>query len=173
METKKTIVCFGCGALVPDIEGPIHEYMLSTPGCWKLYGEILAKEYTPENYDADSHRITVDTYAVTHPGRNERKAIQSINIHLIRLYYTFEKDLKGEPLLRVIKHAAESEALHEKFEWLEIPSFEHTLKVTDVIKATTVDEHKRIVYVWGESVWKVWKDKHGEKIELLAKSVIF
>ena len=28
------IRCFGCGAQVPDQEGPTHKYMLSAPGGW-------------------------------------------------------------------------------------------------------------------------------------------
>jgi pimeloyl-ACP methyl ester carboxylesterase len=27
--------CPGCGALVPDIDGPVHTYVPSSPGCWK------------------------------------------------------------------------------------------------------------------------------------------
>ncbi len=92
MDNEKTTICFSCGAIVSDLEGLIHPYMLSSPGCWKIYGEILAKEYAPETYDPDPHRITVDTYAVTHPGvKEERRAIQSVTIHLIRLYYFLKK----------------------------------------------------------------------------------
>lgn len=40
------VVCevrsFGCGALAPDQDGPVHKYMLSAPGCWTLYGSVLA-----------------------------------------------------------------------------------------------------------------------------------
>ncbi|MEO6457262.1 MAG: DUF5946 family protein [Chloroflexia bacterium] len=172
MEEAKKITCFGCGALVPDIEGPIHAYMLSAPGCWRIYGEILAKEYTPEYYDADSHRISVDAYAVTHPGRKERKAIQSVNIHLIRLYHTFETNLGGEKLLQVIKKAADDETLHKELVWRTPPMFENTLHVTDVLKAKDTEEHKKIVRSWGESVWKVWKDKHGDTIESLAMKIM-
>jgi hypothetical protein len=110
---------------------------------------------------------------VTHPGRKERKAIQSVNIHLIRLYYFFEKNLRGEYLLRIIKRAAENEELHTKFEWLDSPSFADTLTVNDVMKAQDMSDHKRIVKEWGESVWKVWKNTCGEKIELLATEVTF
>ena len=172
MSSSKNIICFGCGALVPDIESPTHEYMLSAPGCWSLYGKILAKEYTFENYDPDSHRITVDTYAVTHPGdKTERKAVQSVNIHLIRLFYLFEKNLKGKKLLQVIKNAADDEGLHRGFRWLEPPSFINTLHVTDILKAKDIDEHRKIVELWGKSGWSAWKNMHGNTIESLAKRV--
>ena len=87
-EKVKLIRCFSCRATVPDIEGPIHKYMDSSPGCWKLYTDILAKEYNADFYNQNIHRITVDTYAVQHPGKPERKAIQSVNGHLISLYCT-------------------------------------------------------------------------------------
>lgn len=168
----RMIQCFACGALVPDIDGPTHEYMLSAPGCWKLYGEILAKEYSPENYNADSHRITVDTYAVTHPGdKNERRAVQSVNIHLIRLYYLFEEDMKGERLLRIIKNAANNEELHKELVWLHPPSFKDTLNINSILITQDIEKHKKAVRLWGESVWLLWKENHGNAIKSLAKKV--
>ncbi|MFC1547249.1 hypothetical protein ACFL5M_01855 [Candidatus Neomarinimicrobiota bacterium] len=38
-----------CGAMVPDIEGPLYEYMTSSPGCWAVFGEVLAREYSVLN----------------------------------------------------------------------------------------------------------------------------
>jgi hypothetical protein len=32
--------CFGCGALVSEQTGPVHEYMLAAPGCWALYSSL-------------------------------------------------------------------------------------------------------------------------------------
>ena len=38
--------CFSCGALVPDMSGPTHPYMESSPGCWHVYGEILVRQFS-------------------------------------------------------------------------------------------------------------------------------
>lgn len=157
---NKRIACFGCGALVSDIDGPTHKYMLSTPGCWKLYGDILAKEYTISNWDPDTHRITVDTYAVTHPGIPERRAIQSVCVHLISLYFTFEKGLPGAQATQLIKRVVENKNITAKLAWLEPPQFQGTLHVTDVLQANDFEEHKKLVRSWGQSVWQVWKAKH-------------
>ena len=119
----RQIICFGCGALVSDREGPTHPYMLSSPGCWKLYGEILAKEYTLVNYDLDTHRITVDTYALTYPGIKERRAIQSVYIHLISLFYTFEKEMSGIQTTQILKSVVENKNIANAFLWLEPPQF--------------------------------------------------
>jgi len=59
------IPCEGCGISLADSEGPIHSYMLSSPACWKLYTEVLAREYSDEIY-WKVHRLTVDAYAIQH-----------------------------------------------------------------------------------------------------------
>lgn len=66
------IKCIGCGALVPQVDGPTHRYMGSSPGCWHVYGEVLSREYSDRSFGA-LHRLTVDSYAVQHPGAHPRK----------------------------------------------------------------------------------------------------
>ncbi len=169
----REIKCFSCGALVPDIDGPVHEYMASAPGCWKIYGDILAKEYATENYDPIVHRITVDTYAVQHPGIPERRAINSVNLHLLRLFLIFEKDLETSKANSVMKQISDDEELHKTFKWLDPPSFENTLTVSDVIQANNREMHTKIVKEWGASVWNVWKEKHGAVIESLSEVISY
>jgi Family of unknown function (DUF5946) len=164
-EKIKLTQCFSCKALVPDIQGPVHKYMDSSPGCWRLYGDILSKEYSPDFYNQDIHRITVDTFAVQHPGKSERKAIQSVNLHLISLYCVYEKKLSGEEATEVLAHAVENKNIVDKFVWLEPPEFEKTKNVTDVLKATNREEHESLVRDWGGSVWQAWSEKHIKAIE--------
>src|SRR5678816_4348633 len=57
--------CIGCGGLVPQMDGPTHRYMDSSPGCWHVYGEVLAREYGDQAFRV-AHRLTVDSYAVQH-----------------------------------------------------------------------------------------------------------
>jgi hypothetical protein len=38
-----TIPCYGCGALAPNEDGPAHRYIGASPGCWAVYGEVLAR----------------------------------------------------------------------------------------------------------------------------------
>jgi Family of unknown function (DUF5946) len=170
-EIRTTIRCFGCGAVVPDIAGPTHPYMASSPGCWKLYGDILAKEYAPGNYDPDIHGISVDAYAVQHVGEPESRTIRSVNLHLIRLYSAFERGLSGQAAIKIIRLAAENGNLARRFQWLEPPSFENTLKVTDVLAAHDFEEHKRLVRAWGESAWQAWKEMHLSMVETFSKEV--
>lgn len=84
MPTTTETKCFSCGALVKDIDGPVHRYMDSSPGCWATFGEVLAREYSAVNYGLN-HRLTVDAYALQHPGKHSPQSIQSIAVHLVSL----------------------------------------------------------------------------------------
>jgi hypothetical protein len=70
--------------MFPESDGPVHRYMESSPGCWAAFGEVLAREYSDFNY-ARMHRLTVDSYAVQHPGQPSPQSIQSVALHLISL----------------------------------------------------------------------------------------
>lgn len=75
--------CFSCGghfAAMPG--GTIHAYMASTPGCWDAFGAVLAREYQNAVLFGRCHRLTVDAFAIQHPGDPaERRARQSFWIH--------------------------------------------------------------------------------------------
>ncbi len=42
--------CPVCGGRFPDIDGPTHRYLLSSPGCWGAYGTVRAHQAA--DYDA-------------------------------------------------------------------------------------------------------------------------
>ncbi len=150
--------CPSCGGSYPDIEGPVHPYMSSTPGCWAVYGEVLAREYSDRAY-FEVHRLTVDTYAVQHPGGEDRQSIQSVGVHLVRLCLFLEEDLAAEHA-----NAAMLEAGKRKhtFERLEPPASFGTLTAADVAKAGSADEHKRLVRAWAEGTWASWSMHHDQ-----------
>ena len=82
--------CPGCGLDLPEHDGPTHAYIGASPACWALYGELLAREYGELRYPP-SHRLTVDVYAIQHPGGGERRAIQSVAVHLMALCLVLER----------------------------------------------------------------------------------
>ncbi len=94
--------CHGCGALVKDLPGGPHKYIGASAGCWGVFGEVLAREYGEFAYPDPTHRLTVDTYAVQHPGKPGRQAIQSVNVHLMGLYLVLEQGLNGPQATRAI-----------------------------------------------------------------------
>lgn len=170
--SDQLIRCFSCGGWVADMDGPTHAYILSSPGCWQLYGKLLSGEYLPGNYDPTVHGISVDTYAVQHPGIPERRAIQSVNFHLLRLYAVFEKALHGPSVSIFLKRAVENKDMKSRFRWLDPPSFAGTMTVTDVLEAQDVHEHAVLVRKWGESVWNAWKARHAATIFGLAGALM-
>jgi hypothetical protein len=56
--------------------------MLGSPGCWAAYGRVLEREYSDPVLFGAAHRLTVDAYALQHPGDpRERRAVQSFWLH--------------------------------------------------------------------------------------------
>lgn len=164
--------CFSCGALVPDVNGPKHPYMDSSPGCWELYGKVLAKAYSTEYRDPYSLQIAVDAFACQHPGKPEQRAIQSVNVHLVSLYMVYERKILHKEASAAIAYALKHERAVTEFTWLEPPCFGDSLTVADVLRAKDVPEYKRIVSAWGESVWNAWKTKHFKTVELRAARLL-
>lgn len=148
--------CIGCGLLVPDIRGPTHAYIGASPGCWKIYGDVLAREYG-ELRNPDFHRLSVDAYAAQHPGTESRRSIQSVGVHLIALHLVFERGLPpGMVTKRMSTMVKNAPALH----WLEPPSFEGTPSVRLVADAKSPEQHEQAVHQWAQGVWMAWSAHH-------------
>jgi hypothetical protein len=109
MNPARMLTCIGCGGRFADLDGPVHEYMESSPGCWAAFGNVLARECEDRSL-FPVHRLSVDAYAVQHPGGSSRKAIQSVGMHLSRLCMVFERGLSPEDanaaMLRVGRNKA-------------------------------------------------------------------
>lgn len=150
--------CFSCGGEYPDIQGPVHRYMKSTPGCWTVYGEVLAREYSNPEY-FEIHRLTVDAYAVQHPGSTDRQSIQSVGVHLIRLCLFLEHGLTAENANDAMLEAGKNK---HRFEWLQPPANPGEITAADVAKAKNVTEHKELVRAWAQSVWDAWSVHHDK-----------
>ena len=90
MDHDALIPCAGCGAIVPNTDGPTHRYIGASPGCWQRYGQLLAREYGEYAYP-DEHRLTVDAYAVQHPGVPGKQSSQSVAVHLMSLCLVLER----------------------------------------------------------------------------------
>ena len=148
--------CAGCGALVPDTDGPTHKYIGASPGCWAIYGEVLAKEYSDVAYYS-AHQLTVDAYAAQHPGTPSRQSIQSVAVHLVSLYGLLERGFDFAQAVEVKKHLTKR---LDQLVWLEPPTSLGEITVLDVVKAKDAAEHRKIVEEWASSVWRAWSPHH-------------
>lgn len=151
-----TCRCFSCGGVFPDIDGPVHRYMSSSPGCWSIYGEVLAREYSDPNY-FEIHRLTVDAYAVQHPGSTDRQSIQSVGVHLIRLCLFLECGLTPDNANDAMLEAGKGK---HSFFYLEPPQNLGVITAADVYEARSVKEHKAIVQEWARTSWEAWSMHH-------------
>lgn len=156
MNVQHIETCSDCKAALPQQPGPVHSYLGASPSCWALYGEVLAREYaSPELMKV--HRLTVDAYAVQHPGAPERRSIQSVWVHLAGLYLVVERELSHDFARRVIGAlAGESERLT----WLSPPSNLGAITVADVATAIDTDAHQEAVCRWARAAWAAWALHH-------------
>jgi hypothetical protein len=157
-EAAKLVPCFSCGALAPDMEGSTHKYVLSSPGGWALYGQILARDYSEYNYPP-IHRLVVDAYAVQHPGKPMRQAIQSVTVHLIGLYLSLEKGMEAKQVTRAIGRATQ---FSNQFVWLDPPKSMGSITVAEVVKTKTLDEYESLGRDWAVSAWEAWSIHHAQ-----------
>jgi hypothetical protein len=158
------VACIGCGAMFADQEGPTHRYMESSPGCWAVYGEVVAREYSDLSY-ASLHRLKVDAYAVQHPRRPSAQSIQSVARHLMSLCLVLERRMEPGRATAFLQAAAEPKG---RFVWLVPPASRGAVTVKDVHRAESATEHKRLVRAWAESAWSAWSPHHAAIGEWLA-----
>ena len=151
-------ICPDCKIALPYGEGQRHAYLGASPSCWAMYGELLAREYNDPAYMA-AHRMTVDAYGAQHPGKPERRTIQSINVHLVGLCLTIERGAPGDYTRRVIGKLTERYA--DRFAWPTPPEHLGGVRVPDVLAATDASSHQALVSRWAESVWRAWAPFHG------------
>ena len=150
------VPCMWCQGRFDDADGPTHEYMESTPGCWAAYGRVLARQYEHQSL-RPIHRLAVDAYAVQHPGKPSRQSIQSVGVHLVRLCLFLEHGLTPERANDAMLAAAKHKA---SYRWLEPPASLGPLTVADVEATRSLDEHSSLVKRWATQMWQVWSHHH-------------
>lgn len=140
---------------LPAGDGPTHPYIGSSPACWGLFGELLAREFGDPAYFV-VHQLTVDAYAAQHPGARERRTIQSVGLHLMTLSLFCEQgaDPREGPRLHKLM------GKRPVFCWLEPPRLSDGMTVADVLAARNASEHERLVWAWARDVWDAWAPHH-------------
>jgi hypothetical protein len=152
------VSCMGCGGTVPAVEGPTHRYMESSPGCWAVYGEVLAREYSDPAFAA-AHRQTVDAFAVQHPGQPSLQSIQSVGVHLVRLCLILERGFSDAAAGDAMKMIASRKAM---LRWLIPPTSMGPITAVDVWRTNGAHEHATAVRGWARSAWQAWAQHHEQ-----------
>ena len=160
MDKVSITSCRGCGIQLPEIapNDPTHLYMLSSPACWQLYGELLAWQYSDISY-GKVHRLTVDTYAIQHPGdQHDQRARQSVSVHLASLYLIFIKNYNYTAATKAISAIIQQH--RSKFPSLPIPEQLGQLTVQDVLKTKNSKQYQSVVERWAKASWEAWETQH-------------
>jgi hypothetical protein len=158
IHTREFVPCIGCGGLVPAMDGPTHRYMESSPGCWSVYGEVLAREYSDPAH-AVAHRQTVDAFAVQHPGQPSPQSIQSVGVHLIRLCLILENGFSDAAAGDAMEVLASRTAM---LRWLTPAHSMGDVTAVDVWKTSGPQEHTKAVRHWARAAWQAWALHHEQ-----------
>lgn len=143
--TRHDESCPGCGLAGSGVEGARHPYIGASAACWACYGELLAGGF--------GGHVSVDTYAVQHPGVEERRSIQSVAVHLISLCALLERDASPSAAPNLIRRAL---AKPRGWRWLPIGQPIGTITVAHVV------EGHSDAPAWATDVWHAWSGFHDE-----------
>jgi uncharacterized protein DUF5946 len=147
--------------MVPDTNGPMHRYMGSSPGCWEAFGVLLEMDYSSEGYWR-SHQLTVDAWAVQHPGVEARVTLQSVAVHLIGLHLQLTKGtLPGREIVAVRRRMVEKYKAGELGRiWKPAGSDMGELNVLHMFETNTPEEYYQHAREWAQSAYDSYSEYH-------------
>jgi hypothetical protein len=148
--------CPACGHTGPS-DGPAHAYMSPSPACWARYGEVLAREYSDRDY-WKAHRLLTDAYCGQHSISMDRRARQSLYIHLSALMLHFEDALSESRIVTFLRAAAKS---GHDFPYLEMPPANQQVRIDGVYGAADAAQHLVSVTDFARGVFAAWASHHG------------
>ena len=153
------VTCPQCGAVVPEMDGPVHAYVPSAPGCWAAFGALRADEML--RFPASAwNNLTVDAYMAQHPGSgDDRRDRQSVFVHLVSLCAAVERGASASRSPDVLRSVL---ARRSAFPLLSRPRGPGELTLLSVAGASTLHDHDARVRAWAASVWESWREHHPE-----------
>lgn len=149
--------CPHCGGeFAESWHSATHSYMLSSPGCWAAYGEVLAREYADRDLFNAVHRLTVDAYALQHRGdASDRRATQSVWIHGASLWLVFEAGASHQEATNALKRLAKAE-----FDALPDPPVAFAITHAELL-AAPIERHAKLAHEWARCAFDGWRDVHA------------
>jgi hypothetical protein len=146
--------CPGCGEWLPDLDGATHPYVGASSACWTRFADINAMlpPVTP------LRRLVTDAYMVQHPGVPERRAIQSVGVHLMALRLVLVNGLPPDRLSETLQAVM---ARPPAWRWLEPPVPNGRMTIGALASATAPDELARRIDGYVRGVWTAWSAHHA------------
>lgn len=158
-----TSPCFACGGAFAAGDGPTHDYMLSTPGCWAAFGDVLAREYADPALFAAAHRLTVDAYALQHPGDpTDPRARQSVWVHGAALHLAIDRQWSFAQIPAVMQGLT-----RQRLPPLPLVPPAFAITHASVI-AGPAERHAALVEHWAGCTWDAWAALHAPVRALVA-----
>jgi hypothetical protein len=133
--------------------------MISSPGCWQLFGELTARDLG----QAD-RRLAADCYATQHPGGAEHEPRQrkSVAVHLTSLCLYLEQRLPAARLMAMLNGMSRTVLpLLGAGTWPFLPPPRQLGAVTVASLGSSPAPRETIgLDDWADSVWRAWSDQH-------------
>jgi hypothetical protein len=145
---------------VPNIDGPVHKYVPSAPGCWRTFGEVQADEALRFGYPS-AHRIVVDAYMAQHPGDGtDRRDRQSVFVHLVGLCAVVVFEMPPAQVTDLFRQLLRKRG---EFPHLRRTGDPGSLTVKHLVGARDLDDYDARAREWARAVWESWSE-HRELI---------
>lgn len=152
-----TSICPACG-FPGDYDGPVHKYLSPSPACWARYGEVLAREYSDRDY-WPVHRLLTDAYCGQHSIGEDRRARQSLYLHLTGLMLHFEDRAANETIIAFLRKASKSDHV---FPHLSTPQANFDVSITEVHNAADAVSHGKAAGTYARRVYDAWAPHHSK-----------
>jgi hypothetical protein len=159
--------CPGCGLALAPFAGPTDAYGGASAACFRLYGDVLAREFSEPAWFA-SHQLSAHAYMAQHPSSSSRAAVQSVWVHLGALQLLLERDAAADVVARAMSRLT---ATQPTYEWLDPPASRGDITVREVAAARDADEHAKLTRRWADAVWQAWREHH-DAIRALAATAL-
>ena len=148
--------CPGCGLVATSPTVTMHAYIGASAGCWELFCDALISDLGASGRG----HLLGDAYAAQHPGLPERRAVQSVGVHLVALCAALERGWPRSDMVELRRRAAMS--CSQMWRWLEPELPLGTLTVADVVRSPDPAERAPQVWAYVEDVWNAYVDHHDE-----------
>jgi hypothetical protein len=138
--------------------------MTASPGCWRLYGELMADAHVNPTVPA-LQALSVDCYAVQHPGgaADDRRQRHSVAVHLIALCLHVDAGRPPQHVAglrgRISKSALPRLKLVD-WPYLAPPTEHASVTVADVRRAADTDVYPDVLEAWTRAAWTAWAAHH-------------